>query len=164
MANASSSKVKCICGKPVKEGANFCPNCGIKYYRDDENIKCSSCGKEILAGDNYCQRCGKSNRSIESKKSVYEEFIVDDGWKKSNTDSRPSLKNDRVFKKYKKVNSVAINASVFIAATIITYFIRITINPSSLSSSWSAGEEFGHSLFIATVITLIVHILRKVTE
>ena len=128
MANASSSKVKCICGKPVKEGANFCPNCGVKYYRDDENIKCSSCGKEILAGDNYCQHCGKSNRSIESKKSVYEEFIVDDGWKKSNTDSRPSLKNDRVFKKYKKVNSVAINASVFIAATIITFFIRISIN------------------------------------
>ena len=59
----ASSKIKCVCGTPVKEGAKFCPNCGIKYFWGDEDdeVICRGCSKKISVSDNYCPYCGRRN-------------------------------------------------------------------------------------------------------
>lgn len=127
MANVSSSKVKCICGKPVKEGANFCPNCGIKYYRDDDKHKCPHCGKTILVSDNYCLYCGKPNRPIELNKNDYEEFIVGNGRKQSSTISHSSSKNSRASNNYQKTNLLAIIGELILFLAGIIAFSAICL-------------------------------------
>ena len=133
MANVSSSKVKCICGKPIKEGANFCPNCGIKYHGDDDKHKCPHCGKTILASDNYCLYCGKPNRSIELNKNDYEEFIVPDGRGKSSTNSHSSSKNNRDSHKYRKTDLLAVIGELilFLAGVIACSAICLALIDST---------------------------------
>ena len=43
------------CGKPLKEGALFCSNCGAKVEKE---LKCRKCGNVLDEGDKFCSRCG----------------------------------------------------------------------------------------------------------
>ena len=46
----------CIkCGQELKEGAEFCPECGTKQPK---TIKCPKCGREYEEGTTFCSECG----------------------------------------------------------------------------------------------------------
>ncbi|OWT33603.1 hypothetical protein BGI41_01585 [Methanobrevibacter sp. 87.7] len=45
------------CGCKLKEGAIFCPNCGVKI-QDDEELKCPNCDFVVSKDDNFCMNCG----------------------------------------------------------------------------------------------------------
>lgn len=48
---------KCIkCGQELKEGAEFCPECGTKQPK---MVKCPKCGKEYEEGTTFCSECGE---------------------------------------------------------------------------------------------------------
>lgn len=63
----------------------------------------------------------------------------------------------------KKSNNIAFCIIVFVVVTIVVYLIRMSSNPSAASSSWSAGSEFGHSMWVATVATFIAWIIKRFT-
>lgn len=77
----ASSKIKCVCGTPVKEGAKFCPNCGIKYFWGDEDdeVICRGCSKKISVSDNYCPYCGRRNNIDVSAIAQTSVNIADEG-------------------------------------------------------------------------------------
>lgn len=46
----------CIkCGQELKEGAEFCPECGEKQPK---TVRCPKCGKEYDEGTTFCGECG----------------------------------------------------------------------------------------------------------
>ena len=61
-----------------------------------------------------------------------------------------------------KKKEIAFYIAVFVVATIIVYIVRMNMNLSAASSSWSAGSEFGHSMWIAAVVTFIVWVIKKI--
>ncbi len=51
------------CKGPVKEGQNFCPNCGLQI---NPNIIRCECGFVSDSTDQFCRKCGHSLSSVES--------------------------------------------------------------------------------------------------
>ncbi len=58
------------CGKKVKKGVNYCPDCGGKIEERQEVLTyyaCSKCGKRAKKGVNFCSDCGgKIEEKIQS--------------------------------------------------------------------------------------------------
>ena len=53
-APAPSAQMACpSCGKPVREHAKFCPNCGAKL-----TLNCVKCGASLRPGSKFCDDCG----------------------------------------------------------------------------------------------------------
>lgn len=51
----SDESKKCSsCGSPMKDGENFCPNCGKQA-----GMTCRHCGSEISSTEKFCHGCGK---------------------------------------------------------------------------------------------------------
>ena len=54
---ATAGTVKCSeCGKEVKKGSKFCPECGAKM---NEGKFCPECGAKVSADAKFCPECGK---------------------------------------------------------------------------------------------------------
>lgn len=61
------------CKKVLKEGARFCPDCGIQAV---EMKRCENCGKELLPGSRFCPECGhgvQRRETFEGKKTPWRE-------------------------------------------------------------------------------------------
>jgi len=52
------------CGKEIKDGADFCENCGQKVYTPVP-FRCENCGTIMLKESNYCPKCGWSIQKSE---------------------------------------------------------------------------------------------------
>lgn len=53
-APSPSAQMACpSCGKPVREDAKFCPNCGAKL-----TLTCGECGASLRPGSKFCDDCG----------------------------------------------------------------------------------------------------------
>jgi RNA polymerase subunit RPABC4/transcription elongation factor Spt4 len=62
------------CGSELKEGTNFCPECGSEVSTSSiEEIFCPNCGANVKNSENFCEECGFSLNSQESPKN--ESFI-----------------------------------------------------------------------------------------
>lgn len=46
------------CGRPLREGASFCPECGVAVCPASNAIFCSECGHPLNAGESACPNCG----------------------------------------------------------------------------------------------------------
>lgn len=53
-------ETKCAnCGADLKEGTQFCPECGTKVGTvTNEKLFCENCGAEITNSENFCETCG----------------------------------------------------------------------------------------------------------
>ena len=58
------------CGSAVKQGVNFCANCGAELDWDDDDTSslCPKCHEEISKDDLYCSKCGAKVKSISHSK------------------------------------------------------------------------------------------------
>jgi len=56
-AAAQPAMTPCIaCGKPIKVGSRFCPECGAAQT---VSLKCKGCGAELQPGTKFCPTCGQ---------------------------------------------------------------------------------------------------------
>lgn len=46
------------CGKPLAEGAKFCPNCGTRVEQQQSIAFCSTCGEKLEPSARFCPACG----------------------------------------------------------------------------------------------------------
>ncbi|MBB6453082.1 RNA polymerase subunit RPABC4/transcription elongation factor Spt4 [Salirhabdus euzebyi] len=57
----------CECGTSLSHADQFCPNCGTKVVKPEEEIKetkvCNSCSQEIPFDANFCNVCGSKAHS-----------------------------------------------------------------------------------------------------
>ena len=62
------------CGAEIKEGAQFCQECGSKFnISKTETVFCPNCGQNLKNSENFCEECGASLNSPEVPKT--ESFI-----------------------------------------------------------------------------------------
>ena len=54
------------CGRPLREGASFCPECGAAVCPASNAIFCSECGKAVPSGSSVCPECGAPVQSAGS--------------------------------------------------------------------------------------------------
>lgn len=64
------------CGAEVKNGANFCPECGSEIVNNIKNY-CPECGGELGPGEEFCSKCGNNlNRNSSSTSSNHKIIIL----------------------------------------------------------------------------------------
>lgn len=110
------------CGSAVKQGVNFCANCGAELDWDDDDTSslCPKCHEEISKNDLYCSKCGAKINSISHSK---EEIHLDD------SNSVSAIDSESLSEICEYINGiVSVFLILFTAPLLLAIFILYEIN------------------------------------